>query len=341
MEKKVLAIFDSEERYAYGLMEYMNEKIRLPFRIHVFTLKEAFYSFERKDEIECLMLSEKMYEEAIESFNIPHIIILSESGNIISNTLHHINKYQSCENIYKEVLQYYSVSEENILPDLRINTDRMKIIGIYTPIGRCLQTTFAFTLGQLLARNHKTLYLNFEKYSGLAVMLKREFATDISDLMYYFECAKEKFSIRLSSMVETVNGLDFVPPAAIYQNLTGICKDQWIELFGEMERCTEYEYLILDLTDGVVELWDILRACDVVYTISKGDPMALAKIEQYEKSMEEAEYSDVLSKTKKYRFPIFQNLPMKFDELTHSELGAFVKSRILPDVESLGEGYEE
>lgn len=340
MDNKVLAIFDKEERYAYGLMEYMSEKPNLPFRIHVFTQQRAFYDFEKKEQIECLMLSEKLYGDEIERFNIPHIIILSESGQVIDNTLHHINKYQSCENIFKEIMKYYSDCETSVPPRLRTGSRSMKIIGIYTPIGRCLQTTFAFTLGQLLSQKFKTLYLNFEKYSGLSQMLKRDFNSDISDLMYYFQCAKEKLSIRLESVVESVNGLDFVPPAAIYQNLAGITKDQWIDLFHEMERCTEYEYLILDLTDGMVELWDVLRACDVVYTISRGDPMALAKMEQYEKSMEVAEYMDVLTKTKKYKFPIFQNLSVKFDELTHGELAQYVKQRVLPDVVSIGESND-
>ena len=98
----------------------------------------------------------------------------------------------------------------------------MHIIGIYTPIGRCLQTTFSLTLGQMLAKKYKTLYLNFEAYSGFSKILNKRFENDISDLMYYFECAREKLAYRLESMVETVNGLDFVPPVEIYQNLAGI-----------------------------------------------------------------------------------------------------------------------
>ena len=170
----------------------------------------------------------------------------------------------------------------------------MQIIGIYTPVGRCLQTTFSLTLGQMLARQFKTLYLNFEIYSGFSKMLSREFNSDISDLMYYFNCAREKLVCRLESMVETIGGLDFIPPAQMIQNLNGIRGSQWLDMFHEIEKTSEYEYLILDLTDGIMDLWDVLRGCDHIYTITKGDGLAIAKIEQYEKILEDMNFTALI-----------------------------------------------
>lgn len=337
MNKKVLAIFDSEENYAYGLMEYFEGKSNLPFRVHVFTDRLRFDAYTKKDEIECLLLSESIYYEDIEEYKIPHIIVLSESGSALNNTLHHINKYQATEQIYKEVIEYYTENHEGALNALRTTKSKLKVIGIYTPIGRCLQTTFAFTLGQILSQRSKALYLSFERYSGLTTMLKRQFDADISDLMYYFECAKEKLAYRVDSIVENINGLDFIPPATVYQSLAGIKGEQWIDLFMEIEKCTDYEYLILDMTDGILDLWSILRFCDVVYTISRGDPMAMAKISQYESSIGLSGYEDVLGKTKKWSFPIFQNLPNKFDELTKGDLARYVRDKIIPDIDCISE----
>lgn len=210
----------------------------------------------------------------------------------------------------------------------------MKIIGIYTPVGRCLQTTFSFALGQILSKKAKVLYMNFERYSGLEALLKRSFQYDISDLVYYFQCAKEKLSLRLSSIVENIHGLDFVPPVQLYQSILGVHGQQWIELFAEIEKCSDYEYLILDLTDGVADLWDILRSCTHVYTITRGDGVSLAKMDQYERGLRTMEYEDVLAKTRKIEFPVFKEIPIRFDELTYGDLARYVKQYIISDEEA-------
>lgn len=335
MNKKILAIFDGEESYAYRLMDFIGEKMNLPFEIYVFTNEDRFYSCSKIKDIECLLISENVYKREVEALQIPHIIILSESGKNLNKTLHHINKYQSSENILHEIMEYYTDRSESVPVILRTGLKRMRIIGIYTPIGRCLQTTFSLTLGQMLAKKYKTLYLNFEAYSGFGRMLNKHYENDLSDLMYYFECAREKLSYRLESMVETVNGLDFIPPAEIYQNLAGIRGNQWIDLFQEIEKTSEYEYLILDLSDIVTDLWDMLRHCERIYTISRDDGLAMAKIDQYEKALEYMNYSDINVRTTKWKLPVFRELPAHFEELTYGELAKYIKKQVFPEL--LGE----
>ena len=332
MDKRILAIFDGEESYAYRLMEFISEKRNLPFRVYVFTDKKKFYSCAKTEDIECLLVSESVYGQEVEVLKIPHIIILSENGENLNKALHHINKYQSCENILHEVMEYYTEKSEAVPTALRTGIRKMQIIGIYTPIGRCLQTTFSLTLGQMLARRFKTLYLNFEVYSGFSRLLSRTFDSDISDLMYYFACAREKLACRMESMVETVNGLDFIPPDEIYQNLAGIRGSQWMDLFQETEKSSEYEYLILDLTDSIMDLWEVLKGCDHIYTISRDDGMAMAKIEQYEKVLEQMEYGEITARTTRWKLPVFKQLPRQMEELTYGELAKYIKTKVFPDL---------
>ncbi|MCM1135186.1 MAG: hypothetical protein NC400_06375 [Clostridium sp.] len=332
MDKRILAIFDCEESYAYRLMEFISEKINLPFEIYVFTREDKFYSYTGIKDIECLLISESVYRQEVEALQIPHIIILSENGENLSKALHHINKYQSCEAILHEVLEYYTDKSGNVPTVMRTGKRKMRIVGIYTPIGRCLQTTFSLTLGQMLARRHKTLYLNFEIYSGFGRMLNRTFDSDISDLMYYFSCAREKLACRMESMMETVGGLDFIPPAEIYQNLAGIRGSQWLDLFQEIEKTSGYEYLILDLTDGIMDLWEVLKGCDNIYTIYREDGLSMAKIEQYEKALEQMDYGEIKAKSTRWKLPVFRKLPAHFEELTYGELAGFIKTKVFPDL---------
>ncbi len=331
LDKRILAIFDCEENYAYRLMDFISGKDKIPFEIHVFTKADSFFSYAEKEEIECLLISENAYQSKVEKLKIPHIIVLSENGDNLNRALCHINKYQSCENVVREIMQYYAEKSQSHSGVFRTGNRKMQIIGIYTPVSRCLQTTFSLTLGQMLARQRKTLYLNFEAYSGFGRMLSREFKSDISDLAYYFSCAREKLFYRMESIIETINGLDFIPPADIYQNLMGIRGAQWIDLFEEIERVSEYEYLILDLTDCLMDLWDILQYCDRIYTIVRDDPIAIAKVEQYEKILENMNCEDITAKTRKCKLPLFKKLPLRFEELTYGDLAAYIKGEIYPD----------
>ena len=45
MKQKIFAICDTEEAYAIRLTEYMLEKIRLPYALHLFTQLEELQKF--------------------------------------------------------------------------------------------------------------------------------------------------------------------------------------------------------------------------------------------------------------------------------------------------------
>lgn len=50
---------------------------------------------------------------------------------------------------------------------------------------RCLQTSFALTLGQELAKIRKTLYLSFEHYAGWNQLLDKGVRGDLAALLYF------------------------------------------------------------------------------------------------------------------------------------------------------------
>lgn len=125
------------------------------------------------------------------------------------------------------------------------------MIGIYSPVGRCLKTSFAFVLGQLLSKKHKVLYLNLESYSGLGKLLEKNFTTDLGELIYYLQNSKESFGCRMGGMIEQAAGLDILPPFDSYLDLISVSGQEWIHLLQEIERNSTYEYLILDLSDNI------------------------------------------------------------------------------------------
>ena len=152
------------------------------------------------------------------------------------------------------------------------------------------------TLGEILARNHRTLYLNFESFSGFTKTSAAKFMTDMSDLIYYVTNAREALIYKLKGMTGTIQKLDYLPPAFSCMDLARITLEQWMLMFQELEKHTDYEYLILDLSEQIQGLFDILRMCERVFTLVREDSAALSKVYHYEKLLERADYEDSFEK---------------------------------------------
>ena len=197
---------------------------------------------------------------------------------------------------------------------------------------RCLQTTFSFTLGQLLARKNKVLYLNFECFSGLGKMLRQEFQSDLSDLIYFLHNGDGRFPYRLEGMTQKVNGLDYIPPAFSCLDLQRVEKEEWMALLDELGQSGLYDYVILDLSEVVNGLFDILKRCFRVYTIVREDGFAAAKQAHYEELLTCLNHEDILENTRKCRLPLFRQLPQDLENLTRGELAELVQKLIAEDL---------
>ena len=107
--------------------------------------------------------------------------------------------------------------------------------------------------------------------------------------------------MKISTMAGQSDGMDYIMPMKYEQDIKTVKKEEWLDLLDIiLEKCI-YEAVILDLGDCIDGLYDILRKCERVYTLYIDEETALAKMEQYEKNLRAAGYSDVLGKTVKRR----------------------------------------
>ncbi|MDE7358299.1 MAG: hypothetical protein K2N39_02500, partial [Lachnospiraceae bacterium] len=315
MKHKIMAICDTEEGYAFRMAEYLLEKVKLPYTLHLFTAVEELEKFAGREEIEILLIAEsawRLLREAYIREQVTQMFILQEGDEAVQGDMRCISKYQSPEMVVQEMLN--AIADGSGWKDCPEVTDvAAKMIGIYSPVKRCLQTSFALSLGQLLAKEHKTMYLNFEMYSGLGELLRREYQTDMLDVMYYFQSAREKLALRLPTSIQNAGGLDYIPPMQYSLGIKEVPGEQWLALCRDIAAIGEYEYMILDLDDGIDGLFDLLKSCQKIYTITREDPFAQAKLRQYELMLQQGELGEISEKTVKCRFPIFQELPDSLD----------------------------
>lgn len=330
MKRKILALCDSETEYTSNMQEFLCTREELPFEVHSFTDVKKLETSSKKEEIEILLIAESDYYEELKELPIENIFLLNESGHIEYENIEQINKYQTSEKVLGQVLEFYSKRKD--LPRKIKRNTFVNIIGVYSPVGRCLQTSFSLAMGQILAKKHKVLYLNFESFSGLGQMLQRNMETDITDLLYYYKNTRERFRYRLESSLQMINGLYFVPPAVSFLDLQTITADTWLELLMAIEEEGMFEYILLDLSDCIQGLLELLRRCKTVYTILKEDTIAAAKMQQYEELLTDMEYEDVLDKTKKQKMPFIRQIAPRLEQITYGELGEYVRQVLKEDL---------
>lgn len=320
-----ICICDSEVSYGEHLMEYLRSSGMLPCDIYLYTGRESFLRGETPSTTRLLLIAESQYSREIAEAGFKDILLLNESGAYMEEP-ENMSKYQSVEYICAKVREMCAAQEEAV-QSIRHGRP-MKLIAVYSPVARCLQTTFAMCMGQLLAEKAPALYMNFEAYCGLEIMLEHDFKGSVSDLLYFNDCAREKLAGQLRFMTEKAGKLDFLPPMESFIQLRAIRPEQWLDLFRTIGKVTDYEYCILDLSEHVEGILEILRQCDVIFTITREDGFAQAKMRQYELLLESTQYEDIFLKTRRCRLPIFRELPGSILNLTHGELAVSVREII-------------
>lgn len=325
--KKLIAVCDSDLSYAGRLVEYLRQEAAFPFEIRLYTSTETLLEDCDTQEADLVVIAQSQYTPAAAQAGLKNLLMLNESDVLLEEP-ENISKFQSIANIVTHIRAKCAAEEEPVLPSLRHGRPMVRI-GVYTPVTRCLQTTFSMTLGQILASRHRVLYMNFEAFSGLDKMLARNFRGSVSDLIYYNECAREKLAGQLEMMTEEAGGMHFLPPMKSFIELRSIKREQWSSLLRTIEKVTEYEYLIMDLTEHTDGLLDILRTCDRVYTIVRDDTFSRARCFQYEDLLRRMNYEDIRMRTQYWKLPVFREIPAGIEDLTRGELAVYIREQLM------------
>ncbi|HIS80318.1 MAG TPA: hypothetical protein IAB52_02475 [Candidatus Scatomonas merdavium] len=309
-------------------MEYLNQRRNLPFEVQAFTSPQILCEYAKTQPIEILLISDKAMCEEVRRLKVGKLIILTEGvHNPELDQYPSVYKYQASDSVVREVMECYGAEKaaRESLPQWK---RQASVIGIYSPVGRCQKTSFALTLGQILAKDRAVLYLNLESYSGFEQLLGEVWERNLSDLLYFLRQDNASIVHKLSGMIQSVQNLDFVPPALAPMDIQCTDVKEWLRLIDSIVSESAYEVLILDLGDCVQELYQILDVCTKVYVPVRGDSVSMAKLAQFENLLRMWDYESVLEKLQKIKPPFYStNRTGKgyIEELAWSEMGDYVR----------------
>ena len=325
----VLAIYDLELGYADSLMQYINQKQSMPFKTIAFTNKNALYEYLEKHHIDILLIAANDMEQKLEDEDIEKIILLS-NGEIFSEYIGYssIYKYQSSEKIIREILDYFVEVHSN---DRTISNvvKNVEIIAVYSPIRRTGQTIFALTMGQILANDFGTLYINLEEFSAFDKIFHQNYEGDLSDLMYFYKQNPHTLPIKLKAIVNTVHQLDYIPPLVYSKDLRNIDTEKWVELIESIAATGMYEKIIIDISTMVADVFSILEICNKIFMPVANDFVSLMKISAFEEYVLKSEETEIIEKCIKVNVPLTTvdvEDESYLERQLWSELGDYVRS---------------
>lgn len=327
IEEPVLVLFDKEEEYTYLMSDYLRNQKGVPWKIRSYTRQEDLFKCEKDSCINMLVIAESSFSEQVKALNAEKTVILNESGFPNNENMTSVSKYQPADDVLHMLLELYleiASSDISILP----GKGKTKFIGIYSPIKRSLQTGFALAMSEILSEKERTLYLSFEHYCGIADIMPGDRGTDLSDLVYFLNSDSEKFRLHFESIVKQRGALNYVPPMKSGQNLLTVTANEWKNLLRRINESGLYDIVVMDLTDSMQGLFEILRECKYVYTVTKEDQYAQVKMMQYEQVLQMYEYNDVMEKTIKLKMPRFQYVPDSLEQYTIGEFSDYVRQTI-------------
>ena len=204
---------------------------------------------------------------------------------------------------------------------------KAKILGVYSPIGRCLKTSFSWTLGQQLGKNGKTLLVSMEEYSGFSRLVGEEMQSDLADVFYFYRQGNCSFA-RLSSMIYTWGNLDYIPPVRYPEDLVQITGEEMAEFLTRIASESSYEMLVVDMGNVGRHAIPMMDACDAVYMPVKDDCVSAAKLEEFEAYLETSGKRGLLEKIQRVKLPYHSGFGRRdtyLEQLVWGELGDYVR----------------
>lgn len=325
---RVMAVFDVDAEFASRFADYVNQKEKIPFTAMAFSDEYRLVSYGNDHEIEILLLDEKAGNLA-DKVKAGQVIVLCEGEVVeVKDNRTSVYKYQSGDCIMREVMACYC--DRPAEPALALLGERAMVLGVFSPVNRCLKTSFALALGQLLSKRESVLYLNLEAYSGFTRLMRAEHERDLSDVLYLYRQGGFHW-MKLKSIIYSWEKLEYIPPVRYGEDLSEMPAQDMAMLIDRIARESGYDKVIVDVGQMGRDVLSLLEICNVIYMPVRSDSVSRAKIEEFEEYLEKAEEGEIVEKIQKLKLPYTSAFGANgnyLEQLLWGDLGDYVRQML-------------
>ena len=164
-----------------------------------------------------------------------------------------------------------------------------QVIGIYSPLNRCGKTSLAVLFSEILARRGNSLMICMDHHNGILV----DEELNIAELIYYLSREQQLVSrgehfydfSQYDRFVKKWEQILYIAASSSVENMMQIPPEPFCELIHLLQKRNRYQYIVLDLSEGIESLYKVLNQCDVIFMPVLNDCISKSKIQQFEQQM--------------------------------------------------------
>lgn len=327
-EKTNMAIYFTDRFYLENFMNYIGER-NIGFVCSGFTKSETLKEYSRKYEIAVLLTDMTGFENEARNIRSEMTVVLTEDPDIeTSPDVYTISILQPLDEIIRQIMKAAAKMEISVGQISGGMT--VRIYTFFSPVGRCLKTTLAMALSQLLADREQTFYLNLEPDSGFSVLFGRDYDTDLSDIIFYLrDGIRERSSLMLKSAIHETQGVSYIPPVMDPADLYRITEDELVKLFDVLGGMG-YRNIVLDMGSFISGFEKVLGLSSRIYMPVKNDTVSAAKTAQLLSHFRSSDGDSVEDRIERIDPPHFNVLPPITGNMRGSEVAEYA-GRLLED----------
>ena len=301
---QVFVIYDTERYYTEKLVRMLTARRTLPYDFHAFTDPEKLHQFLARSRTDVLLVSEKDFDDSLLSECRGQVVLLGEENALpFKGDIPRVYKYQPSGSLMQEVLSAVRTQEnspETAEGPLRA---RQKVIGVYSPLGRCQKTMFCLALGEHLGQEKTTLYLNFEPYPALLQLSLPPGGPTLSDIIYDLREDGGRAAASVEKAAVPFGHMFCVPPVRVPEDVCDITVADMHTLLAQLHARSRFERIILDLGNSLRDIPEILSGCDVIYMPVLSDPVSRTKTGAFISHMIDAGQEQTLTRLQEISLP--------------------------------------
>ena len=340
MKQGVLVIYDKDTLYACQLMEYLNQKQDFILTARVFTNLISLRDYLEENTVDLLLLGEEIDVDMVPKGQVNHIVILTEKSMVREEGEYsYLYKFQSMENLVKELLVCYGVPQIKIGFQLLSVEKKVCLIGVFSPFGGGGKTLFSLAAGQALAE-HKVLYIGMEPISSFEE--KNNIRGNLSDIFYWVKERKKGCLAGITLMAEKNGGLDCIFSPDYFEDLNSMTGEDMEFFIHEISQNNAYEYVIFDIGYWNSNTFSFLEKMDFIYMPDFLNRSFLEKEQSLLHTMKLLGKETVYQNIKQVKIPFDEEVyqgTYELEQLKKTKMGQYVCRLMRKDLLSSGNLY--